>query len=1064
MKRSLVLLLVVALLAMMIPGMALAEDVKFTITGTFAKKLDGTEASIGQYVSPRSPTYDQVTATVTGLNQDYCYVEWTSSDRNVVMVGDNSRVYYDLTDPDVEILPDIQLEGRGTATITGKLFKNFADVKPTATGTFTVALTEIPMTGFSFMSEGKEITEISMVVGEQSVALYSYMKVQPDDGTVTYATAECFAWSINDATVATVTKWGEVKAVKAGTAVVTATSRYYPDLPAKQVTVKVEEVPGETSSKVAFSKVEFSSDKFTLGGGSLSLGDYLTTLPAVCDDRIKWIVSDPSIADVEDDGEFSFLNNAKDGDQVTVTAQSVLGKEHADATITFEEAKPYEKLHFVKKSFELTADNDYMNLYSFVNVDEPENPEDGYIFTSSNPETIGIFEGKYLKLYKPDTVTITVRSKRNPDKAFDTCKVTYKATALKTIWFTSDVPTQMTQGDCFNLWDYINTDPYYYAHSLDGDTTYRGNIKFQAVSDPQIVYFDQDEDGAYVFGRYPGKTTIVAVYDDGKNHIESKPFTIEVVPVPVTEIVFAKKGKFEIKQGKTITLSVGKYLTLKPYNAVLFDDNVTWTTSDAEIVSLDGCKATGVKAGTATVTMSIRNTDGSLVEKSCKITVKNTALESIQFENSGKADYFIVKLPNGGNYKNLQLKVTPADADFRTEDLYVESSDPEVATASICSDSDGYYCRVQAMKPGVTTFTITSRENAKINAKAKVTVKPIQIKSVKFQKAVESNSKKVLIPLYEVEAGSEYERQNEFKVDANVEPSDAYCEYKWETSDASVAFVAQGESGFKSNAYVGSDSTNSKSVRIVAVGPGTCNIRLTVTDGTNTKIRTIKVTVKAAKVFKLALNKTAATVYLIKDGDNTLQLEAYDSKTNYAVPVTWTTANKTIATVDRFGMVTFKKAGKVKLTATTKDGNNTKKTCTLTIKQLNVTSVVPASKTLTMKTGDTATLKVTVKPAKAYNPAVSFKSSKPAIVSVDAEGNLKALKTGKAVITITAKDGSKKSAKVTITVQAAAKNNDIASSEIADNGAGLTIEGFEMDGITDISGTGIDGEINLTIE
>ena len=44
---------------------------------------------------------------------------------------------------------------------------------------------------------------------------------------------------------------------------------------------------------------------------------------------------------------------------------------------------------------------------------------------------------------------------------------------------------------------------------------------------------------------------------------------------------------------------------------MLFDDNVTWTTSDAEIVSLDGCKATGVKAGTATVTMSIRNTDGT---------------------------------------------------------------------------------------------------------------------------------------------------------------------------------------------------------------------------------------------------------------------------------------------------------------------------------------------------------------------------------------------------------------------------------------------------------------------
>ena len=117
-----------------------------------------------------------------------------------------------------------------------------------------------------------------------------------------------------------------------------------------------------------------------------------------------------------------------------------------------------------------------------------------------------------------------------------------------------------------------------------------------------------------------------------------------------------------------------------------------------------------------------------------------------------------------------------------------------------------------------------------------------------------------------------------------------------------------------------------------------------------------------------------------------------------------------------------------------------------------------------MNTGATATLKVTVKPAKAYNPAVSFKSSKPKIVSVDAEGNLKALKAGKAVITVTAKDGSKKSAKITVTVKAAAKNNNLTIEETVDNAPELTIDGLEMDGIVDISDGGIDGEISLTLE
>ena len=745
---------------------------------------------------------------------------------------------------------------------------------------------------------------------------------------------------------------------------------------------------------------------------------------------------------------------------MTVTAQSVLGEKHADATITYKEAKPFEKIHFIKKSFEVTADNNGMNLYSFVNVDEHENPEDDFIFTSSNPETIGI-SGIYLRLYKPDTVTITVRSKRNPDKAIDTCEVTYKATSLNSIWFTADVPTKVTQGVRFNLWNYINTDPYYYAHSLDGDTTYRQNIKFKAVSDPQIVNFEQD--GAVVYGRFPGKTTIIAVYDDGKNHIESAPFTLEVVPVPVEKIVFAKESKFEIKQGKTIDLSDGKYLTLKPYNAVVYYDNKTWTTSDPEIVSLDGSEATGVKAGTATVTLSIRNTDGSLVEGSCEITVKDTALEGIAFKKkeytanlSGSTRYEDDYEYNDANEKTLYLKLTPADADIDWNDIHIESSNPEIARIAEYGVNDkGAYCMVKAVKPGKVTITASSRANEKIKATTKVTVKPVEIKSVKFEQKIENAKRKIKATVFGGGYGS-------ITVEAKLTPADAYCEAKWETSDASVAYIdGTTFNGSGSKKFYQTDGIISKD--IVLAGPGTCTIKLTVTDGKNTKTRSFKVTVTKGEVSKLMLNKTAATAYLIKDGDNTLQLEAYDSKTNYAVPVTWTSANKKIATVDRFGMVTFKKTGKVKITATTKDGNKTKKTCTLTIKKLNVKQI-NVTKAISMKPGFDKALKVNVLPANAYNPKLSFKSSKPSVVTVDKDGNLFALAPGRAVITITATDGSKKSAKVNVTVKAVANNNDIAIGEIAGNDAELTIEGFEMDGITDISGTGIDGEINLTIE
>lgn len=70
-----------------------------------------------------------------------------------------------------------------------------------------------------------------------------------------------------------------------------------------------------------------------------------------------------------------------------------------------------------------------------------------------------------------------------------------------------------------------------------------------------------------------------------------------------------------------------------------------------------------------------------------------------------------------------------------------------------------------------------------------------------------------------------------------------------------------------------------------------------------------------------------------------------------------------------------------------------------------------------MKVGDNASLSWTVKPSKAYNKDVTFKSSDKKVVTVDEEGNLTAHKKGTAKITVTAKDGSKKKATCTVTVK-----------------------------------------------
>ena len=71
---------------------------------------------------------------------------------------------------------------------------------------------------------------------------------------------------------------------------------------------------------------------------------------------------------------------------------------------------------------------------------------------------------------------------------------------------------------------------------------------------------------------------------------------------------------------------------------------------------------------------------------------------------------------------------------------------------------------------------------------------------------------------------------------------------------------------------------------------------------------------------------------------------------------------------------------------------------------------------LELYVGETYTLVATITPENAKDKSLTWKSSSPEIVSIDSNGNIKALKAGKATITVTTKDGGF-TAKATITVK-----------------------------------------------
>lgn len=127
--------------------------------------------------------------------------------------------------------------------------------------------------------------------------------------------------------------------------------------------------------------------------------------------------------------------------------------------------------------------------------------------------------------------------------------------------------------------------------------------------------------------------------------------------------------------------------------------------------------------------------------------------------------------------------------------------------------------------------------------------------------------------------------------------------------------------------------------------------------------------------------------------------------------VTFSTANKAIATVDASGKVIGVKAGTVKITATTSNGLKAECTVTVTNPVVKVTGVEITPKTASVAVGSTTSLTATISPENATDKTVTFSSTNDALATVDTSGVVTGVKATEpdtpVIITVTTKDGSK---------------------------------------------------------
>lgn len=368
---------------------------------------------------------------------------------------------------------------------------------------------------------------------------------------------------------------------------------------------------------------------------------------------------------------------------------------------------------------------------------------------------------------------------------------------------------------------------------------------------------------------------------------------------------------------------------------------VTWTTSNASIATVSGGKVTAVGPGTATITAT---TSGGQ-KATCTVTVR-VPVTGISISRSTLA-------LTVGATSTLTATVEPSNASNKSYSW--SSSNSAVATVN----SSGL---VTAKANGTATITATTTDGGK---KASCTV------------TVTTPTSGVSVSPTTATIIKGQTRQ----LTATVAPSSASNKsVSWSSSNNTVATV-------------------SSTGLVTAKAAGTADITVTTKDGNYKDV--CKVTVRVP-VTGVSLSKTELS--LIKGNTEQLSATIFPADASNK-SISWTTTDKSVATVSSSGLITAIGGGTADIIVTALDGSYSDK-CRVTV-TVPVTGVRFDDIATSVGTDTTTKLLYTIEPADASNKQVTWQSSNTAVAMIDADtGVITPFTPGGTEITVTTIDGN----------------------------------------------------------
>ena len=389
-------------------------------------------------------------------------------------------------------------------------------------------------------------TEYKLNINDEIVLVAT---VSPDN-----ATDKTVSWSSSDARVASVSQTGRVKGLAEGAASIVASAGGKTAI--CQITVSKSVIP---VASVALDRISVTLEEkqTTRLVATVSPGD-------ATDKTVTWSSSDSAVATVDQTG---LVTAVKEG-SATITAKA--GEKSAECSVTVQkEVIPVSAVSISRSVLQMTKGQ----TETLTATVSPDNATDKTVTWSSSDVTIvSIDQNGKLEALKGGSATITAKA----GEKSATCSVTVTVPV-------EDVSldrTSLTLEEAQTTTLVATVSP---ADATDKEVAW-------STSDSAVATVDQN---GKVTAVKEGSATITAKAGD---KLATCSVTVSKAVIAVTSVTL-DKTRLEMTVGATETLKA----TVSPDNAT--DKTVTWTSSDATVVSVDQSgKVKALKGGAVTIT------------------------------------------------------------------------------------------------------------------------------------------------------------------------------------------------------------------------------------------------------------------------------------------------------------------------------------------------------------------------------------------------------------------------------------------------------------------------------